>query len=71
MLYVTSDSGRIGPFWWVNSCTTSIHVYNWIYAGSHHVVWRPGVSGWGDPSNKNLTFIIIDRCSDETVTSTC
>lgn len=65
MFYITDEGGRIGRFWWVNGVTTPIHVYNWIYNGSHHIVWRPGVFGWGDPSHRKLTFAIIKRCPDQ------
>lgn len=47
MISITSDHGHIGPFWWVNSITTPIHLYDATYNGSHHIVWRQGASGWG------------------------
>lgn len=47
MIHISDMSGRIGPFWWVNADTRRLDLISATYNGSHHHVWRPGVSGWG------------------------
>jgi len=59
MFDINSDSGRIGPFWWVNAVTSQIKLRNAVYNGSLHIVWRPGVSGWGNPLGKSFQWLII------------
>jgi hypothetical protein len=57
MIHINSMGGRIGQFWWVNAATSSFVLIDATYKGSHHLVWRPGVSGWGVPST--FTWLII------------
>ena len=45
MISIDSDSGRIGPFWWVNGIHCAIELQNATYNGSIHYVWRPGICG--------------------------
>jgi hypothetical protein len=45
VIYIDSNQGRIGPFWWVNGIHSKIEMYNATYKGSVHYVWRPGVFG--------------------------
>lgn len=47
MIYIDSEGGHIGSFWWVNAVTTPIKMHNATYNGSYHRVWRPGVTGIG------------------------
>ena len=60
MIHVSDFWGRIGPFWWINASTASQEMHNATYNGSVHHVWRPGQSGWGDPSTgSRLLWLII------------
>ena len=59
MFYVDSQQGRIGSFWWVNGVTSQIELHDALYNGSVHFVWRPGISGWGDPLRKSFQWLII------------
>jgi hypothetical protein len=59
MIHITDLGGRIGPFWWVNACTSVTTLTGATWNGSEHHVWRPGVSGWGDPSRGRLVWKII------------
>lgn len=61
MIEITSDSGRIGPFWWVNADTRPRHLHDWVYAGSHHIAWRPGVSDWFSPLGKKFYMVLIEQ----------
>ena len=49
MIYINSESGRIGSFWWVNADTRRLELISATYNGSHHFVWRQGASGFGIP----------------------
>jgi hypothetical protein len=46
-----ADSGRIGPFWWVNGVHQA-HVVTGFTGTTHdpsrHLVWRSGGCGWLD-----------------------
>lgn len=55
MIDISSDSGRIGPFWWVNGVHSAIEMQNATYNGSRHRVWRPGICGF-DPWFNPKTF---------------
>lgn len=57
---ISSDHGRIGPFWWVNGVTSSSILRNAVYDGSVHTVWRPGVSGWGNPLGRTFRWRTIN-----------
>ena len=59
MIYITSETGRIGPFWWLNAVTTPIKMSNAMYNGSVHNVWRPGVFSWKSPDQVKLRWLII------------
>ena len=54
MIYIDSMQGRIGPFWWMNAVTSKMELRNATYNGSLHYVWRPGFSGWGDPTGTSF-----------------
>jgi hypothetical protein len=47
--YIDSDSGQIGPFWWINAVCQA-HKITGIYGLmdnlSEHLVWRQGGCGW-------------------------
>jgi hypothetical protein len=48
MINIDSTCGRIGPFWWVNSCCSSfelIGLYGLIHDPSRHLAWREGGCG--------------------------
>jgi hypothetical protein len=49
MIVISSDFGRIGPFWWINGRTCAFMLLNATYNGSEHLVWREGCSGWFFP----------------------
>jgi hypothetical protein len=60
MIYVDSDMGRIGPFWWVNGIQCRMTLISATYNGSLHFVWRPGFWGWdGMYSPKTFKWLII------------
>jgi len=59
MIYMNSDSGRIGAFWWINASTAKTELHNATYNGSRHFVWREGLSGWGSPINKKFYWRVI------------
>lgn len=45
MLFIDSDAGRVGPFWWLNGVHSPIEMRDATYNGSLHHVWRPGICG--------------------------
>ena len=57
MIHITSESGRIGLFWWVNADTRKTELLNATYNGSQHFVWRQGASGFGAPDSFLWRFI--------------
>jgi hypothetical protein len=59
-MYIDSDGGRVGSFWWVNAVTSKIELHSAAYNGSLHYVWRPGSAGFGDPSNHQFFWKIIE-----------
>jgi hypothetical protein len=59
MINITSEHGRIGPFWWLNAVTTPIKMSNATYNGSVHYVWRPGIFSWKSPMKEQLHWRVI------------
>ena len=59
MIYLTSDNGRIGPFWWINAVTYPTELQNATYNGSTHNVWREGASGWDGIYFNGLKWWIV------------
>ena len=49
MIFMTSDTGRIGNFWWINSDQNTIVTVGSMFAGAHVdlEVVRWGSVGWG------------------------
>ena len=61
MLEITSETGRIGPFWWVNAITSPSEMHNATYNGSVHTVWREGTAGWDGIYQGRLIWRIVRR----------
>jgi hypothetical protein len=60
MFDISSDWGRIGPFWWVNGVQSVIELQNAVWEGSIHHVWRPGICGidpWFPPRHFEWRFV--------------
>lgn len=59
MIHISSDQGRIGPFWWLNAVTTPMRMENATYNGSVHTVWREGAAGWDGLAQGRLLWKVI------------
>ncbi len=46
-MYMNSDRGRIGPFWWINASNSPLELRDTLYAGSVCNVWLKGTCGFG------------------------
>jgi hypothetical protein len=57
--HIDSETGRIGPFWWVNAVCSPITMLNATYNGSVHVVWREGFAGWDGIAHGRLLWRIV------------
>jgi hypothetical protein len=63
MVNIDSHSGRIGPFWWINSCcsaTKLIGLYGLTSNPSKHLVWREGGCGFDFPNDARF-FVRLPR----------